>query len=267
MAHVSKLFYYPLKSGRRVEADALEITASGATGDRQYMVIDADGVLVSQREVTGLALVDAREVIASCQPTGNLVPIRLHRWTGEGEDQGDTVAGQLSALLDHPVRVVRFPDNYERRTSRGDGLARYQDGYPVTVTSQTSLDELNTWLDEPVPIERFRPTMVIDGLERPFEEDDLLAIRVGDVELELVGPTGRCVVTTIDQDTAAKGREPLRELGKRRVLPALGGGQEIMFAINTVVRSEGVVRVGDDVHVMHADAPYAERVTKGDERG
>lgn len=267
MAHISKLFYYPLKSGRRVEADSLEITLSGAKGDRDYMVVDDGGVLVSQREVQKLALVDSREVIASCHPTGTIVPITLHRWAGEGEDQGDTVARQLSALLDKQVRVVRFPDDYERATRRGDGQARFQDGYPVTLTSQTSLDELNDWLSEPVPIERFRPTVVIDGLSRPFEEDDIHTVRAGDVELEFVSPTGRCLVTTIDQDSAAKGREPLRELGRRRVLPALGGGQEIMFAINTVVRTAGAIRVGDDVHLTYADAPYAARVTNGADRG
>ncbi len=264
---VSRLFYYPLKSGRRIETQELEITPTGAAGDRIFMVVDETGELISQREVPALALVESRDVIAACESTGNVVDVKLHSWRGEGEDQGDLVAAQLSAQLGMAVRVVRFPDDFQRRTSRGEGVAVYQDGYPITVTSQASLEQLGQWLGETLPIERFRPNILLAGLETPFEEDDILSIRAGEVELDFVKLCGRCVMTTIDQDTGEKGREPLRELGKRRVLPQLGGGQEIMFAVNAVPRTTGTIRVGDEVVIERADRPYAERVTSGEFRG
>ncbi|GAB3307577.1 MOSC domain-containing protein [Epidermidibacterium keratini] len=264
---ISRLFYYPLKSGRRIETQELDITSTGAAGDRVFMVVDESGELVSQREIPALALVESRDVIAACESTGNVVPVKLHSWRGEGEDQGDLVAAQLSAQLGVAVRVVRFPDDFERRTTQGAGVAVYQDGYPITVTSTASLAQVSEWLGEDLPIERFRPNILLDGLETPFEEDDILSLRIGEVELDFVKLCGRCVMTTIDQDTAEKGREPLRELGKRRVLPQLGGGREIMFAVNAVPRATGTIRVGDEVQIERADRPYAERIASGEFRG
>ena len=138
----------------------------------------------------------------------------------------------------------------------------YADGYPLLVASSRSLDEVNRWLDEPVPMERFRPSIVLDGLEAPFVEDDIASIQIGEVHIDLVKLCGRCVMTTIDQDTAVKAKEPLREMGRRRVLPQLGGGQEIMFAVNAIPRTEGTINVGDEVAVTMHEQPYEQRVRR-----
>lgn len=259
---VSRLFRYPLKSGRREELREAEVLETGIAGDREYMVIEPDGALVSQREVPELGKLDARDVIAACEATGRLRPARVFGWEGLGEDQGHTVARIVSAHLDRDVRVVRFPRAYSRPTGAGGGHTQYADGYPVLVASERSLQEVNTWLDEPVPIERFRPSVVLSGLDEPFAEDDIATLQIGEVVLDLIAPCGRCVMTTIDQDTAEKGREPLRALGERRVLPQLGGGRGIMFAVNAIPRTTGTIRVGDAARVTMHDQPYSVRVAQ-----
>lgn len=259
-ATVSRLFRYPLKSARRIELTEATVVANGITGDREYMVIDPDGRLVTQREVAALALLDSAEVLALCESTGEFRPAQVFSWEGLGEDQGDAAARLVSDHLDREVRVVRFPRNHRRATRFGGGQTMYADGYPLLVASSSSLTEVNRWLDTPVPIERFRPSIVLDGLAEPFVEDDIASIQIGQVFIDLVQLSGRCLVTTIDQDTAEKGREPLHALGQRRVLPQRGGGQEIMFAVNAIPRTEGVIRVGDEVQVTMHSTPYELRI-------
>lgn len=162
--------------------------------------------------------------------------------------------------------MVRFPAEDVRATSMGDGRTQFADGYPLLVASERSLDELNSWLDQPVPIERFRPNIVLAGLPEPFIEDEIDELQIGALRISMVKPCDRCAVTTIDQDTAAKGREPLLELGARRVRPAFGGGRGIMFAMNAVPRTPGEIRVGDSVAItMHQDS-YEHRVEKWNEQ-
>lgn len=257
---VERLFRYPLKSGRRVELDEAEVRATGIAGDREYMVVGPDGTMISQRDIPALGLLEAADVIAACESTGELRPVRVWGWEGLGEDQGETVALIVSRHLGRDVRVVRFPRSHRRPTSRGGGETMYADGYPVLVASTRSLEEVNSWLEEPVPMERFRPSIVLAGLEQPFVEDEIATITIGEVVIDLVTLCARCVMTTIDQDTADKGREPLRTLGRRRVRPTLSGGQGIMFAVNAVPRTTGVIRVGDEVAVTMHDEPYDVRV-------
>lgn len=259
-ATVSGLFRYPVKSCRRVELTQAQVFANGIAGDREYMVIEPDGKLVTQRDVAALALVDSAEVVAACAPTGELRAAQVFSWQGLGEDQGDAVAQLVGDRVGREVRVVRFPKNHRRATRFGGGQTMYADGYPLLVASTSSLAEVNRWLEEPVPMERFRPSIVLDGLDGPFVEDDIASITIGDVAIDLVVLSGRCVMTTIDQDTAQKGREPLRALGRRRVLPQLGGGQEIMFAVNAIPRTEGMIKVGDEVQVTMHDTPYETRI-------
>lgn len=260
---VSGLFCYPLKSGRRIELTEAEVRSTGIVGDREYMVVDPDGQLVSQRDVPALALVEPGDVIAACEPTGTFEPVQVWGWEGLGEDQGDTIARILTEHLGRAVRVVRFPRRHRRATGVGGGETMYADGYPLTVASTASLAEVNRWLDEPVPMERFRPSIVLDGLPEPFVEDDIASLTLGPVVIDLVKLAGRCVMTTIDQDTAEKGREPLRSLGMRRVLPQLGGGKEIMFAVSAVPRTTGTISIGDEVQVTMHEMPYEMRIKGG----
>ncbi|WP_460357203.1 MOSC domain-containing protein [Actinoallomurus acanthiterrae] len=116
------------------------------------------------------------------------------------------------------------------------------------MTSVESLEELNSRLDEPLPMNRFRPSVVLEGLGA-WGEDSVRLLRVGGVELELVKPCTRCVITTTDQETAVKAREPLRTLATYRTRTLPDGDRGVVFGQNAIPRTLGTIAVGDPVTV------------------
>jgi uncharacterized protein YcbX len=144
---------------------------------------------------------------------------------------------------------VHFADGYIRRVSEqwavhADDHIGFADGYPILLTSEEGLQDLNSHLETPVPMNRFRPNLVVKGCE-PFAEDCWNRIRVGDVELAVVKPCARCVVTTIDKETLATSKEPLKTLGKYRK-QALGA----IFGQNVIPLNEGILRLGMPVEIL-----------------
>mgnify|MGYP005754659241 FL=1 len=117
----------------------------------------------------------------------------------------------------------------------------FADGMPYLIIGQASLDELNSKLEQPVPMNRFRPNLVFSG-GSPFQEDQLRKIRIGTVEFQIVKPCARCVMTTVDQDTAEQGKEPLKTLASYRTV-----NNKVMFGQNVVALSLGKVRLGDAI--------------------
>jgi uncharacterized protein len=114
------------------------------------------------------------------------------------------------------------------------------------VISAESLRDLNSRLDDPLPMNRFRPNVVVEGLG-PFGEDSARFLRIGEVEIELVRPCARCVITTTDQDSGVRGREPLRTLAAFRTRELDGGGRGVVFGQNGIPRTTGTIAVGDSV--------------------
>ena len=169
-----------------------------------------------------------------------------------GFDAGDDAAAWLSDWLAKEVRLVRFDRSVTRLCNpefAGDSGAHtmFADGYPVLVVSKASLADLNDRLPTPLPMNRFRPNIVLDGLP-PYDEDHLDTIAIGDVVLRCVKPCTRCQVTTTDQQTAKVGVEPLRTLGEYRMDPRLEG---VTFAMNAIVIAGGTIRSGDRVAVEY----------------
>ena len=164
-------------------------------------------------------------------------------------DQGDEAAGWFSDWLGTPVRLVHIADGYIRRvnekyTISPDDHTGFSDGYPILLASEESLQDLNTHLETPVPMNRFRPNLVVKGCEA-FAEDTWKRIRIGEVELAVVKPCARCVVTTIDKETLEKSKEPLKTLGKYR-RHELGA----IFGQNVIPLNEGRLRLGMNVEVL-----------------
>ncbi|GAA2624321.1 MOSC domain-containing protein [Actinomadura fulvescens] len=242
---------FPIKSAGGTAVSEVEVLATGLRYDREFMVIRPGGRHLSQREVPGLArlrpsfdgvklTVQAGDSTLVYEPErGPVREVTVHGQECLGVDQGDEVAGWLGEVLREDVRLVRFAGV---RTAKRGGSMTYGDGEPVSVLSVESLDDLNGRLAEPVPMRRFRPNIVVEGLGA-YGEDAVSRISVGEVEIELIRPCARCVIVNTDQDTGRRTREPLRTLAKYRTR-GFEGGRAIMFGRLGVPRRLGTLRVG-----------------------
>ncbi len=170
--------------------------------------------------------------------------VLVHWKECRGVDQGDEAAAWFADLLGRECRLVRFAGR--RETSRGGGVVQYADGYPLLLISKESLDDLNGRLAEPLPMNRFRPSLVVEGLGA-FGEDGARLLRIGGTLIEAIKPCTRCVITTTDQETGERGREPLRTLAAYR-----SGEGGLLFGQNCVPRTVGTLAVGDPVEIVES---------------
>ncbi|WP_329518826.1 MOSC domain-containing protein [Spirillospora sp. NBC_01491] len=261
-ARLTELNAYPLKSGGGTALHTAELAFSGLRHDREFMLVAPEGRFLSQRDHPRMALLrpvydgvvltvaapGAATLVHKPVDDGPVLDVTVQRTSCQGVDQGDAAARWFAALLGAECRLVRFTGH--RPTSRGGGEVMFADGYPLLVLSAESLDDLNGRLDTPLPMDRFRPSLVVEGLGA-FGEDAARLLRVGPAVVELVKPCTRCVIITTDQATGERGREPLRTLATYR-----GVRRGIAFGQNAVVREPGVLTVGDPVEVLEpADGP------------
>jgi len=250
MVSVEELHIYPLKSARGIAKSAIRLAATGFEWDRNWMITDNAGGFLSQRTdpnlariethlaATGLTLrapgLPALELPFTLQ--GEVVSVRVWKDRCEGLDQGQAASDWASAVLEKPVRLVRVP-NMPKRVANpeyaGPQLApvAFSDGFPILVCNRASLDDLNARMPEPIPMGRFRPNIVLSGLE-PFAEDRIASVRIGDVTLKLVKPCTRCVITSTDQNTGERSTNPLPHLRQFRFDRKLMG---VTFGENAVV--------------------------------
>jgi uncharacterized protein YcbX len=159
----------------------------------------------------------------------------------------DEMSRWFSAALGVSCRLVYMPDDATRRPppsyARADDLVSFADGFPYLLASIPSLADLNQRLDVPLPMNRFRPNIVVDGC-RPFEEDEWRRVETCGVAFRVVKPCSRCVITTVDQASGEKGNEPLRTLATYRTVKGA-----VMFAQNLVADGTGTLRVGAELSV------------------
>lgn len=254
IAVIAALNVYPVKSAAGVPLAEADMTPDGLRHDRTFMLVRPDGRHLSQREVPGLALVhpayDGEKLTVSspladapliCEAAGGPPrDVTVHRRPCQGIDQGDDAAGWFSDALGLSCRLVRFTGT--RPTMRGGGTLAYADGYPVSVLSQESLDDLNRRTAGPLPMNRFRPNVVLSGLG-PYGEDGVTRLR-GAAEIELIKPCGRCVIVNTDQETAERSPTALRALATYRT-GRFDGYREIVFGRLGIPRALGTLRVGD----------------------
>ncbi len=247
---LQELNVYPLKSARGITRPSVRLSATGLEWDRHWMVVREDGTFLTQRTHPRLASIATRltseallldgegreTLVLPLEPQGERQPVRIWKDLCEGLDQGDAAAQWVSAVLDEPVRVVRAPPAPRRLASpefTGNQPAplAFPDGYPVLMCSRASLEDLNRRLPEALPMERFRPNLVIEGLP-PFAEDRIATIQIGAVTLRLVKPCTRCIIPSTDQRTGVRGFDPLPVLRTFRFDPTLRG---VTFGENAVI--------------------------------
>ncbi|MBB5802027.1 uncharacterized protein YcbX [Saccharothrix ecbatanensis] len=258
MATVSALATYPIKGCGGVVLERAEATPTGLADDRLFAPVGPDGTIVWQGQAPLLAAVRARllhegaklelsapgagELVVDVVTDGPTQPIDIEKWPGAGIDQGDEVAEWLSGAIGTPVRLMREP----ARASRARGPA---DPGALLVLSLSTLDGLNARILErganPVPMDRFRPNIVISGWPEPHTEDRVERMTIGGAEIGFGEPAIRCAVTLVDQSTGMRvGPEPLRTLADYRRVP-----DGTIFGLKASVLSPGAIAVGDSVTV------------------
>jgi uncharacterized protein YcbX len=263
---ISSLHYYPIKGCRGHALERAQFDARGVVDDRRLMLVDARGRFLSQRELATLAtiepMVSGRELTVRAEghrplellldPEGAERQVTVWNSIMLANDQGDAAAAWFSNVLHAPVRLVRWGDRSQRPldpmySPRADAETTFTDGYPALITLEASLADLNTRLDVPIPMGRFRPNIVVTG-GSAWDEDQWKALRVGDMVFDAVKPCARCVVPTTDQQSGVRHprQEPLRTLASFRTIPHLGA----IFGQNLVHRGPGHLVVGDSVTVQ-----------------
>ena len=262
MPALASLHIYPVKACGGLSPAEWPVDAFGLRNDRRWMVVDLAGRFVTQREAPRLALIRPAletgglvlrapgmpELRLPLVPAGReRVAVQVWRDATEAVPVSPEAAQWLSRYLGAPVRVVWMPDDVMRPTdpTYAEGYrVSFADGFGFLLVSEASLTDLNRRLDVPLPMNRFRPNLVVSGTE-PFAEDGWRRIRIGGLELAVVKPCGRCVVTTTDQETAERGREPLRTLATFRERDG-----KLMFGMNVVHRGTGRLAMGMPVEVI-----------------
>jgi len=247
---VTGLFIYPVKSTRGIARERVSLISGGFEWDRRWMIVRPTGLFITQRshpqlarivpEVTPHALVlNAPGLPALWVPLGMRgarTAVRVWDDHVVGIDQGSEAEEWLTRAVGEPVRLVRAaPDmgrvanpNFAGATPAPIG---FPDGYPLLVCNEASLEDLNARLPQPIPMERFRPNIVLTGLH-PWAEDKIETLDIGSVTLRLVKPCTRCTIPSIDQQSGAPSTDPTPALKKFRFSKALRG---VMFGENAVI--------------------------------
>jgi uncharacterized protein YcbX len=269
---LASLHIYPLKGCRAIDLDTSVVEPWGLAGDRRWLAVDSSGRFISQREHASLARLIVSygpgEGItvsspgftpvfiatpgAGTGPLPELLKVTVWGSTLLAAAAGPAADAWFSAFAGEPARVVYLDDPRRRAVDQEFGapgdVVSFADGYPLLLTSTGSLDELGSWLTDagsaPVPMNRFRPNAVVTGFE-PWAEDRWQRVRIGAVTFRVAKPCGRCVVTTTDQITGERGRQPLAVLGKRRRF-----GSSLVFGQNVIPEAPGTIGVGDPVEIL-----------------
>jgi hypothetical protein len=258
---LSAISVYPVKSCRGLAVSQAEVTRRGLRHDRRFMIVDESGAFMTQRdfpEMTHLrAALDGERLLLRHRDAGELtLPLALDAgprrevqvWSSRVAAIVHAAGSEwVSRALGRRCQLVYMPDDVERPVNpmrgRPGDVVSFADGYPFLLAGQASLDDLNRRIGAPLPMERFRPNLVVEGAE-PFAEDQWPSVRIGDVTFRNAKPCDRCVLTTVDPESGTKGPEPLRTLATYRAWDG-----SVWFGVNLIAEHTGVVRVGDPIVV------------------
>lgn len=259
---ISELVIYPLKSAAGIQLETAQIDQFGLKNDRRWMLVDAEGKMLTQRQHAKMCLLEPRLennqlrlntegfselVVAAANPDNRHIAIvwedHCHAY-----DCGNRAAEWLSDFMGIKCRLMYFPDNENRQVDpvyaqAGDRTA-FSDGFPILLTSQSSLDDLNQRLAQPVNMNRFRPNIVIKGAPA-YAEDGWKKVQLGDIDCRIVKPCSRCVIPNINPHTAARYKEPSQTLATYRKK-----NNKIFFGQNLIHDQQGTMTVGMPVQII-----------------
>ena len=265
MLTVSELFIYPVKSLGGISMQAAELTDRGFKYDRRWMLVDEKNRFLSQRELPAMALLQTALTVDGIQVTDRRKPrnsivipydakkrpvVQVQVWddTCDAILMDEELDKWFTEALQVNCSLVYMPDESLRKVDESyamdNEVTSFSDGYPVLMIGQSSLNELNSRLEEELPMNRFRPNIVFTG-GLPYEEDEMEMFRIGAIAFYGVKLCSRCVVTTIEQTNAVKGKEPLKTLSAYRQQ-----NNKIYFGQNVLYKGYGTIQLGDNITVI-----------------
>lgn len=258
---LSEINIYPVKSLAGISLNEAEVTDRGLKHDRRWMLVDENNSYITQRAVPQMALIkvgiNAHSLEFTHKKSGEHFSINMEDEPYEKSEVivwDDTASAEFVSpqadewfgeMLKIKCRLVHMPDSARRLVDKKyaskNEIVSFADGYPFLVIGQASLDDLNNRLIEKLPMNRFRPNFVFTGGE-PFDEDRMKSFVLGGVTFYPVKPSSRCTITTTDQETTERGKEPLATLATYRKV-----GHKIMFGQNLLHEGRGIVKVDEEL--------------------
>lgn len=262
---ISDIIIYPIKSLGGISLKNAVVEKRGLKYDRRWMLVNENGVFLTQRKFREMALLQVEITdngLKVSHKTKDIQPIeipfnseplehlRVQVWddTCTAFTISDSINQWFSDVLERDCRLVYMPDDslrqLDRRYAKEGEITGFADGYPVLILGESALEKLNKKLENAIPMNRFRPNLVFSG-GSPNEEDTWKELKIGQINFYGAKPCARCIMTTINQDNAVAGKEPLKTLSTYRKV-----GKKILFGQNLIPRSLGEsVKVGDVISI------------------
>jgi uncharacterized protein len=263
---ISEINVFPVKSLKGISVKSASVEERGLENDRRFMLIDEKRTFITQREFPVLARFetefsdegfvlsfdDEQILIPNKIDSNQKVNVKIWKSTAKAIVCNDSINEWFSDKLKVNTRLVYMPDDSKRIVSPFYSIRKYKDivsfadGYPVLLIGEESLADLNSKLETPIPMDRFRTNLVVSGSEA-FAEDSWKRIRIGKTIFQLMKPCARCVMTTIDQTKGEKqGSEPLKTLASYRTKNG-----KVMFGQNLIAENFGeTINLGDEIEVL-----------------
>jgi uncharacterized protein len=264
MLTVSELYIYPIKSLGGIALNSASLLERGFEHDRRWMLVNANNEFLTQREITAMTFLKVQlteqglhitniskpgeELIVPFEPTvaeTEMVTVWSSRC--RGQRVSDAADAWFSKQLGFTAKLFYMPDTTRRyvdgRYAHNKEITSFTDGYPLLLIGQASLDDLNSRLEQPVPMNRFRPNIVFTG-GTPFQEDYMKHFDINGITIFGVKPCARCVMTTINQQTAEKAKEPLKTLSTYRLK-----NKKVLFGQNLLHQGTGIISIGDTITI------------------
>jgi uncharacterized protein len=264
MLTLSEIYIYPVKSLGGISVDTAIAEERGLQYDRRYLLVDETGIFITQRDYPMLALLklsfteNGFNVLNTKNSSHTIIPfesdskknVTIAIWDDvcNAVQVNQDLDNWFSNALDKKVSLVYMPDDEKRIVEKTyineDHIVSFADAYPFLIIGKSSLDDLNTRLVNPIPMNRFRPNLVFTG-GNAYEEDNWKDFKIAKAEFKAVKPCARCVITTTDQNTAERSAEPLKTLANYRKV-----NNKIMFGMNVVCNKTGVVSVNQTIELL-----------------
>jgi uncharacterized protein len=267
MLKISRLFVYPVKSLGGISVNDSLLTDRGFQYDRRWMLLDGENRFMTQREYPQMALLQTsitengialfhvndiheRTIIPFYGQRGERIKVQVWNDICDAVLVSNDIDRWISDRLGLKCRLVYMPDDSLRKVDEAYAVEKgainnFSDGYPLLVLSQSSLDDLNSQMEKPIPMNRFRPNIVLSGAN-PYEEDEMEEFMIRGVHFFGVKLCARCMITTINQETLEKSTEPLKTLATYRTRD-----NNIWFGQNVIYRLGGVsLKIGDRIEVL-----------------